>query len=79
AKHAAPNNSSWGVDGTTGKVVDMHEYGIWEPYAVKSQTLKTAIESACLLLRVDDIVSGLSKGRGPSAQQAIEQNEMMEQ
>ncbi len=27
---------------------------------VKAQTIKTAIESACLLLRVDDIVSGVS-------------------
>ena len=40
----------------------MKQYGIWEPFAVKSQTLKTAVESACLLLRVDDIVSGVSKG-----------------
>lgn len=39
----------------------MKTYGVWEPYAVKSQTFKTAIESACMLLRVDDIVSGLSK------------------
>ena len=61
AKHSVPGSSSFGIDGTTGSVVDMHEYGIWEPYAVKAQTLKTAIESACLLLRVDDIVSGVSQ------------------
>nr|CAG8434518.1 6218_t:CDS:2 [Entrophospora candida] len=60
AKHATGNHS-WGIDGESGKVVDMHEYGIWEPNAVKVQTIKTAIESACLLLRVDDIVSGVSK------------------
>jgi len=60
AKHATENHS-WGIDGETGTVVDMHEYGIWEPHAVKVQTIKTAIESACLLLRVDDIVSGVSK------------------
>jgi len=36
----------------------MKEFGIWEPYAVKIQTIKTAIESANLLLRIDDIVSG---------------------
>jgi len=28
---------------------------------VKTQTIKTAIESAILLLRVDDVVSGVSK------------------
>ena len=42
----------------------MKEYGVWEPHAVKAQTIKTAIESACLLLRVDDIVSGVSKRQG---------------
>ncbi|ORX92684.1 T-complex protein 1 [Basidiobolus meristosporus CBS 931.73] len=60
AKHANGNHS-WGIDGHAGKVVDMLEYGVWEPTAVKVQTIKTAIESACLLLRVDDIVSGVSK------------------
>ena len=35
---------------------------MWEPYEVKAQTIKTAVESATLLLlRIDDIVSGLSK------------------
>jgi chaperonin GroEL (HSP60 family) len=38
--------------------------GVWEPYTVKAQTVKTAIESACLLLRVDDIVSGTRRGGG---------------
>ncbi|QDS70964.1 T-complex protein 1 subunit gamma [Venturia effusa] len=54
AKHAE-GGSSWGVDGDAGKLVDMKEYGVWEPMAVKMQSMKTAIESACLLLRVDDI------------------------
>jgi T-complex protein 1 subunit gamma len=71
AKHSSKDNCSWGIDGTSGKVVDMKEYGVWEPMAVKAQTMKTAIESACLLLRVDDIVSGVSvKGQNaPVAQQ----------
>ena len=34
---------------------------MWEPYEVKAQTIKTAVESATLLLRIDDIVSGLAK------------------
>lgn len=59
AKHTAADGSgsSWGIDGDTGKAVDMREYGVWEPQAVKEQSIKTAIESACLLLRVDDIVA----------------------
>ncbi|KAF2260513.1 T-complex protein 1 subunit gamma [Lojkania enalia] len=63
AKHAEGlegeknSNSSWGIDGDSGKVVDMKQYGVWEPMAVKEQSIKTAVESACLLLRVDDIVA----------------------
>lgn len=56
AKHAE-GKSSWGINGDTGTIVDMKEYGIWEPEAIKLQSIKTAIEAACLLLRVDDICS----------------------
>ncbi|KAI1366080.1 T-complex protein 1 [Xylaria arbuscula] len=56
AKHAE-GKSSWGINGDTGTIVDMNEYGIWEPEAIKLQSIKTAIEAACLLLRVDDICS----------------------
>jgi T-complex protein 1 subunit gamma len=65
AKHAE-GGSSWGIDGDTGNVVDMKEYGVWEPEAVKSQSIKTAVESACLLLRVDDICSAKSAKQGGS-------------
>jgi len=61
AKHAQDSaNNTWGINGTTGKIQDMKELGVWEPYAVKLQTITTAIEAANMLLRVDDIVSGLS-------------------
>ena len=53
---------------------------MWEPYEVKTQTIKTAVESAMLLLRIDDIVSGIqkkdkmapgqSKPAGPQAEDA---------
>lgn len=58
AKHAEGQHT-FGIDGENGKVVDMNEYGIWEPEVIKQQSIKTAVESACLLLRVDDIVSGV--------------------
>jgi len=61
AKHASGEGSSWGVDGEQGVIADMKTYGCWEPFAVKAQTIKTAIEAACLLLRVDDVLSGLSR------------------
>ncbi|KAG2432826.1 hypothetical protein HXX76_008560 [Chlamydomonas incerta] len=68
AKHAEGGACCWGIDGESGEVKDMKELGIWEPYQVKAQTIKTAVESAQMLLRIDDIVSGLSrrdKGSGP--------------
>ncbi|KAK0052002.1 T-complex protein 1 subunit gamma [Biomphalaria pfeifferi] len=68
AKHSQPNNTSWGIDGTTGNLVDMKTFGVWEPISVKQQVYKTAIETAILLLRIDDIVSGVKKqGSGGAA------------
>mmetsp|Transcript_19855 Transcript_19855/g.32638 ORF Transcript_19855/g.32638 Transcript_19855/m.32638 type:complete len:540 (+) Transcript_19855:53-1672(+) len=61
AMHADGENSSWGINGETGDLVDMNTLQIWEPFSVKTQTIKTAIESAAMLLRIDDIVSGVSK------------------
>lgn len=61
AKHATPKSWTWGVNGETGAIVDMNEYGVWDPISVKLQTYKTAIETAMLLLRIDDIVSGTKK------------------
>lgn len=58
AKHANGEHT-WGIDGDNGKIVDMNDYGIWEPEVIKQQSAKTSIESACMLLRVDDIVSGV--------------------
>ncbi|PRP78556.1 hypothetical protein PROFUN_13613 [Planoprotostelium fungivorum] len=75
AKHASDpeKNSSWGIDGERGVLADMKDLGVWETVAVKTQTLKTAIEAACLLLRVDDIVSGLSqKGQRTGGPQVTE-------
>lgn len=58
AKHANGEHT-WGIDGDAGKITDMNTYGVWEPEVIKQQSAKTAIESACMLLRVDDIVSGV--------------------
>ena len=72
AKHAETANSTFGIDGLTGQIADMKELGIWEPYEVKVQTMKTAIEAAAMLMRIDDIVSGIqrkSKDRTSQPQQ----------
>ena len=61
----AEGKSSVGIDGDTGLIMDnKSDEGIWEPMAVKMQSIKTAIESACLLLRVDDICPAKSAKQG---------------
>ncbi len=69
AKHLEGEGAqTFGIDGNAGTIVDMKELGVWEPYAVKTQTFKTSLEAAVLLLRIDDILSGLShKGGARSA------------
>lgn len=62
-----PDSSFWGIDGLKGVAADMREVGIWEPLIVKTQTMKTAVEAAGMLLRIDDIVSGLSKRKDAAA------------
>lgn len=74
AKHAN-GESSFGIEGEKGGLVDMKEYGLYESAAVKMQTLKTAIESASLLLRVDDVVSARRRrepGGGGGGAQGME-------
>jgi len=61
AKHAGGANVHFGIDGEKGVLADMTVLGVWEPVAVKQQTIKTAIESASMLLRIDEIVSGTHK------------------
>ena len=67
AKHAA-DQWTYGVDGESGNIVDMKDFGVWEPMLVKSQVFKTAIETAILLLRIDDIVSGTKRQMGGDQQ-----------
>lgn len=60
-KHAGGKGVNMGIDGNTGKIADMKESNIWDPAAVKKQAIKSAIEVSCMLLRIDDIVSGIKK------------------
>lgn len=39
----------------------MRTSDVWEPVAVKNQIIKTAIEASAMLLRIDDVVSGVKK------------------
>ena len=68
AKHAiAGEGLYYGIDGNTGKIADMRVSNIWDPISVKLQTFKTSIECSCMLLRIDDIVSGIKRDRRQQA------------
>lgn len=73
AKHAAGDHG-FAINGETGEVVRTEELKVFEPLAVKLQAYKTAVETAILLLRIDDIVSGSKKAstldEGPQQQSA---------
>jgi len=55
-----------GVNVFTGKVVNSLENGVVEPIVVKIQAIKSAAESAAMILRIDDVISSTRpKAGGP--------------
>lgn len=75
AKHADDKGVMWGINGNTAKIEDMSVADVWDPVSVKVQTFKTAIESAAMLLRIDDIVSGIKKERAQAGRKAQDSDE----
>jgi len=49
--------TSMGVNVFTGKPSDMLEAGVVEPLRVKTQALRSAMEAAALILRIDDVIA----------------------
>ncbi|KAM0688003.1 T-complex protein 1 subunit gamma [Conglomerata obtusa] len=54
------NFNYYGVNGITGKIEDMREI-VMEPLIIKTQCIKSAIETVCMLLRVDGIIQSGNK------------------
>ena len=53
----------FGVDVFKGKIVDLSSRDIYEPLSVKNQVINSGTEAACMILRIDDIISaGTPKG-----------------
>jgi len=66
AKHEKPENTWMGVDAVTGKVEDMLKQNVVEPLRTKLQVIRSATEAACMILRIDDVVSSKGmKASGP--------------
>jgi T-complex protein 1 subunit gamma len=75
SRHASATGVNWGIDGNKGVVADTKELGIMDTFAVKQQTLRTAVEAAAMLLRIDDIISGISKKKRDAPQQPAHEQE----
>ncbi len=46
-----------GVNVLEGKIKDMEDLEVYEPLAVKKQTIKSANEAATMILRIDDVIA----------------------
>jgi thermosome len=66
AGHEKKDGMHMGVNVFTGKIEDMQENGVIEPLVVKEQAVKSAAESASMILRIDDVIAATrpKEGRG---------------
>jgi len=46
-----------GIDARNTRITDMLSIDVVEPLAVKEQIIKSATEAACMILRIDDVIS----------------------
>ncbi|MEM0049148.1 MAG: thermosome subunit beta [Candidatus Bathyarchaeia archaeon] len=76
AKHE--KGETWaGVDVFSGKVRDMRELDVYEPLVVKKQVIKSAVEAATMILKIDDVIAaGKTKTpKTPSKEKETESKE----
>jgi len=72
AKHEKKDGEQFGVNVFTGKTENMQENGVLEPLIVKEQAVKSAAESASMILRIDDVIAATKpkeeKGKPPPSE-----------
>ena len=65
-KSKEAGKARYGIDVFKGKIADLSSRDIYEPLSVKNQIINSATEAACMILRIDDIISaGAPKGGAP--------------
>jgi thermosome len=64
AAHAKSDGTHMGVNVFNEGVIDMLQEGVLEPMVVKQQVIKSGVEVASMILRIDDVVAAKSGG-GP--------------
>jgi archaeal chaperonin len=65
--HEKADGQYKGINVFTGKVEDMKQKGVIEPLVVKEQAVKSATESAAMILRIDDVIASTKPKEGPGA------------
>jgi len=76
AKHK--EGQRWaGINVFEGKIDDMYKLNVLEPVLVKKQTIKSAVEAAAMILRIDDIIaaSRLEEKGGKGKEERKEEEE----
>jgi thermosome len=65
AAHEKADGKHKGINVFTGKVQNSLDNGVIEPLVVKEQALKSAAESASMILRIDDVITSKAPKGGP--------------
>ncbi len=65
SKHDTADGKNIGINVFTGKLQNSIEEGVIEPLVVKEQAIKSAAESAAMILRIDDVITAKSPKSGP--------------
>ncbi|MEM2987050.1 MAG: thermosome subunit beta [Nitrososphaerota archaeon] len=78
AKHK--DGQKWaGIDVLNGKISDMYKLEILEPTLVKKQIIKSAVEAASMILKIDDVIAASKletkgPGKGPKEEEGLEES-----
>jgi len=68
-----------GIDATEGKVKDMWEKNVIEPANITIQAIKSAVEAAIMILKIDDVIAAVGKSmEGGSSGKPGEEGEIEE-
>jgi len=65
SQHEKAKSETFGIDVSTGKIVDMCTKMIIEPLRVKQQVIKSATEATNMILKIDDLISIKGGGKMP--------------
>jgi archaeal chaperonin len=50
-------NTTHGIDVSSGKATDMFTFGVIEPLKVRTQSIRSAVEVAIMIMRIDDVIA----------------------